>query len=528
MPVPLAVRGLMLDAARLVESPRYYRRFLQFASDWGANAVVLRLADDQGCAVRFRSHPELVTHVNAMRPDEVQDLARAARSRKIELIPEIESFGHSRYITASPDHFELADRDPSGESWRNGLAPLHPQAMKLFEDLYEETCGLVRGRYLHGGCDEVAWGAHSHSRELLKTRTREQVWGEYLSALNSIARRLGREFIVWADHVLRHEPRILEHLDRSVILLDWDYAELDPASVERMARRGLSCGFRVIGGPGLIWCRWGCRPGMGALRNVDAFVEAYRGLDDEKALGVVVTNWLPGRYLQNGIWDCMAYAATAMAHGAKAARNSAFRNFARRHLGAKWDDDFADLFHSLYAYVENRTSCSPQWMRPAQPHVWADEAGLRAVLEDGRIAGPPFGRLARLARRLVRRVKRNREDFKALSLSVAYLEHIYWRAAAVCAARSDGLSGRRLRSLAEEINMRDRAMLEALISDWDRGRTRKLWRGMAEAFGPEDRLVSRMAEAAAYSTELSLRPEKFEEIIFSSGNGSSVLKTGEG
>ena len=64
------LRGLMLDAARLVESPDYYRRFLDFCADWGINAVIFRLTDDQGCALRFRSHPELVTHPNALTPEE--------------------------------------------------------------------------------------------------------------------------------------------------------------------------------------------------------------------------------------------------------------------------------------------------------------------------------------------------------------------------------------------------------------------------------------------------------------------------
>ncbi len=515
MPVPLAVRGLMLDAARLVESPAYYKRFIAFAADWGANAVVLRLTDDEGCAVRFRSHPELLTHPNALSPDDVQDLARYARCRKIELIPEIESFGHSKYITSVPEYCEVMDGDVGGKSWRNGVAPLHPRVMKLFEDLYEETCRLVRSRYLHGGCDEVAWGANLHSMELLKTRSREQVWGEYLNGLNSIARRLGREFIVWADHVLRHEPGILDHLDRSVILLDWDYSEVAASAIAEMARRALGKGFRVIGGPALVWCRWGCRPGIGALRNVDAFVEAYRGLEDEKALGIIVTNWLPGRYLQDAIWDCLAYAAKAMTDGAGVARNKSLPEFVRRHWGAEWDDDWADFFHSLYAYVENRASCSPVWMRPAQPVVWCDEAGLRSVLSEGRTLVPPFARLVKVSRRLARRIKKRKDDFKALALTVAYLEHIYWRAAVVCEAHSKGLAGSQTRRLIEEVNRRDRAMLEALVKDWNRGRTPKLWREMRKSFRPEDRLVSRMAEAAAFTTELSLRPSELERIFCS-------------
>jgi len=126
-----ALRGLMLDAARLVESTAYYRRFLDFCAEWGVNAVVLRLTDDQGCALRFRSHPELVTDPNALIPEEAQALASCAAARGIELIPENESLGHSHYITRSPDHTALDDQAPGGHSWANALIPLHPKTMRI-------------------------------------------------------------------------------------------------------------------------------------------------------------------------------------------------------------------------------------------------------------------------------------------------------------------------------------------------------------------------------------------------------------
>src|ERR1700756_5157088 len=47
------LRGLMVDAGRVPESLAYYRRVIDFCSDWEFNALQLRLADDQGCALRF-------------------------------------------------------------------------------------------------------------------------------------------------------------------------------------------------------------------------------------------------------------------------------------------------------------------------------------------------------------------------------------------------------------------------------------------------------------------------------------------
>ncbi len=113
------LRGLMLDAARLVESADHYRRFLDFCAEWDVNAVIFRLTDDQGCALRFRSHPELVMHPNALTHEEAQAMASYAAARGIELIPEIESLGHSHFIIRSPEHADLDDQAPGGHSWAN-------------------------------------------------------------------------------------------------------------------------------------------------------------------------------------------------------------------------------------------------------------------------------------------------------------------------------------------------------------------------------------------------------------------------
>jgi N-acetyl-beta-hexosaminidase len=136
------LRGLMLDAARLVESPDYYRRFLDFCVEWSVNAVIFRLADDQGCALRFRSHPELLTHSNALTPEEAQALASYAAERGIELIPEIESLGHSHYITRTPQHADLDDQAPGGHAWANALIPLHPKTPESVRETIAvlETC----------------------------------------------------------------------------------------------------------------------------------------------------------------------------------------------------------------------------------------------------------------------------------------------------------------------------------------------------------------------------------------------------
>ena len=124
----------------------YYRRLIAFSGEWGFNALVFRLADDQGAAIRFESHPEFFTHKNALTTAQVRELVAYGQERGVELIPEIESFGHTKYITSIEQYADLADHDPKNVDKRSstfsGVIPSHPKVLKIFEDIYREAAAL--------------------------------------------------------------------------------------------------------------------------------------------------------------------------------------------------------------------------------------------------------------------------------------------------------------------------------------------------------------------------------------------------
>ena len=162
--------GMMADARALPEDPSYYRRAIDFCHEWNMNAYLISLADDQGCAFRFKSHPELITHKNALTHEQAKELAEYARQRGVELIPEIESFGHTRFITGVPEYAHLADQMPGGRGNFSAVTPVAPGTLKLFADLYREVAEVFPSRYFHGGCDEVNWGGSELSRRPLSRR----------------------------------------------------------------------------------------------------------------------------------------------------------------------------------------------------------------------------------------------------------------------------------------------------------------------------------------------------------------------
>ncbi len=505
----------MADAARLPEKPAAYRRLIDFCSEWNLNTLHFRLTDDQGSMLRFPSHPELITHAHALAPEEAADLARYGESRGVTLIPEVESFGHTRYITDTRKYARLADFRPGNPNEFVGVIPVDPETLALMADLYRDVARIFPGPYLHGGCDEVSWGGSPLSRKALESRSRAEIWAGYLNSLDEVCRAAGKQFIVWGDYVLHKEPAILPRLSKSVVVMDWQYGVTNPQPLARAARQVMAQGLRVIGAPAIIYCAWGPRAGEEQLRNIDAYADAYATLHTPGALGVIVTNWVPTRYLQRSLWDTFAYAAVAVNQGSETARQSAFRNFVERFYGSSWDSNWQESLRLYYRITPIRRSCAPsKWQGPPLPVPWASEADLKSLLRSSEPEAPPFEAcLARWAK-LEPRVRRNQADFAALVLSAEYLKTAYWRnatirqAARMADARAQGAI---LRSIAD----RDRSLVAKLDREWDVGRFADS-RGRLEpllGFQPADELLFRMRQAAEFSMKLAENGDLFSRAI---------------
>src|ERR1700761_9398365 len=178
------IRGLMVDAARVPEDLTYYRRVIDFCAAWQLNTLQFRLTDDQGSALRFSSVPDLVTHPHAFTAGELTQLVEYGKTRGVELLPEIEAFGHPGYVTRSPAYAHLLDNDPQGSAEFTGIIPVHPESAPLFEKLFREVAAIFPCKYLHGGCDEVNWGGSALSRKALATHSRADIWANWLNQLS--------------------------------------------------------------------------------------------------------------------------------------------------------------------------------------------------------------------------------------------------------------------------------------------------------------------------------------------------------
>jgi hypothetical protein len=520
------IRGLMVDAARVPESLDYYRRVIEFCADWGFNTLQFRLTDDQGSALRFASVPDLVTHPDAFTPDQLKRLVEVARSHGVDVIPEIESFGHTGFITRSARYAHLLDQNPSGSAEFTGIIPVLPETLQLFEKLFGEVAAIFPSTYLHAGCDEVNWGGSAQSRTALKTKTRTQIWAEYLNALNKMSEGLGKQMIVWGDYVLQKEPGILAELDKSIVIMDWNYWDTNALQFHDALEKVRKNGSRGIGAPALISYRWGPRPGRQQLRNIDAFAEVYCESNDPSSLGVVLTNWVPSRYIQNSLWDGFAYAGMAFKEGTAVAQVSGFRVFVERRYGAAWNELWDEAFQLLYDAAPGVYDHAPiSAMGLHLPVPWSSDDGLAALVKSGARRANPFTRVRSLLMLLEPSILRNLPDFQAFALCVEYLEGALWREDVViehvATNRSDERSST---ALIQNIAQRDRELAEKLSKDWDQGRSpdSAAKHQLLSELQPKDQLLYQWQRAAAYSADLALHSDRFHQLLQRSANVPSA------
>ena len=511
------MRGLMVDAGRVPESLKYYRRIIDFCADWELNTLHFRLADDQGSALNFTSVPDLVTHRNAFAPEQLRSLAEYAQTRGIDLIPELESFGHTGYITRSAAYAHLLDREAQGPSEFTGVIPVHPETLQLFNKLYREIATIFPSSYLHGGCDEVNWGGSALSRKALQTKTRTQIWAEYLNSLDRITAALGKQLIVWGDVVIHKEPEILGKLNKTIVIMDWNYRETSSAKIREAFLKVRANGNRGIGAPGLINYKWGPRAGTEQLPNIDAYADAYLEQADPNSLGVILTNWVPCRYVQNSIWDGFAYAAVAFKEGTATAQSAAFRRFVERHYGANWNQDWKEAFQIIYdsaPSVQEHSTAAVAGLPLKVP--WSNDEQLVAAF---RIQSPgqnPFAGLRSVLVQLEPQVKKNLADFQSFVLCVEALRRVYWREAVVIEQVAKEPRDRETTDLLiQSIAKGDQALTEALSNDWDKGRfpDSAAKSELLIDLAPKDQMLFEWVQAAKYSASLASHPDRFHQIL---------------
>ncbi|MGQ9456165.1 MAG: family 20 glycosylhydrolase [Armatimonadota bacterium] len=411
----MKMRAVMLDLARLKEKHEYYYHIIDQLAKWKINTVFLHLTDHNGCALEFRCFPKLATRY-AFTQDEMRELIEYAARRHIELIPEIESWGHARWITNVPELSDLAESEEKPGS----LCTSNERTWEVLEKIYREVSALFPSRYLHAGCDEASFGLCEKCRSEVKKNGPDSLVGKHLKRVCELVKSVGKRPMIWGD-VLLSRRGSAEYVPKDTVICHWDYkASLSSEPVEFLKGKG----FEVVGCPAIVWGSREILPMADTWDNVTNFAKIVL---EHKCLGMETTIWIPQRYIADTLYPALAHACEVSWSGLSRSRDDFLIAFARHFFGL---DPTPSVSQTLFAVHELSIKGYSKI---------ADIAGYaRSVWEKGEGDSPPMPEVANKARliaselrRLLPMVKRHVEEFESLILAADIRAYVEDRAATV-------------------------------------------------------------------------------------------------
>jgi len=230
----LRYRGLMLDVSRgKVPTVETLKQVVDVLSFYKGN--VLQLYTEH--TFQFPHHPRIGEGCGALSGDDILELDAYARLRHVELMPNLQSFGHCAHILSIPEYAHLAEA-PIGWS----LCPTDEGTYALLDDLYAGMLPNFSSATLNVDCDET-WDL-GKGRTAQEAATRGAVadvgrlYLNHILRLHELAARYGRRIQLWGD-ILLHHPELVSELPDDVTLLDWHYEAADDyPSVRQFAASG--------------------------------------------------------------------------------------------------------------------------------------------------------------------------------------------------------------------------------------------------------------------------------------------------
>lgn len=256
----LPYRGFMLDVVRDFRTVDEVLQIIDLMASWKLNTLHFHLADDESWCLEIKSLPELTAYgahhalpdwdlqeTAALKPtangkignvtyysaEEYQQILRYAWERRIVVIPEFDTPGHSRASIKAMQAYErrtgnssfrLQDPADTSHYWSaqdftdNVLSVDLPSVYKFYGVVFDEVIRLhqeagVPLKAIHVGGDEVPQGAWAG-------RDRHEMKETFINGMLDLAEKRGVLLAGWEDIARDLEPATAERLKQSLYFVN--------------------------------------------------------------------------------------------------------------------------------------------------------------------------------------------------------------------------------------------------------------------------------------------------------------------
>ncbi|MDY6875819.1 MAG: glycoside hydrolase family 20 zincin-like fold domain-containing protein [Chloroflexota bacterium] len=214
----LPYRGLMLDISRRkVPTLATLKQLTEELGHYKLN--VLQLYTEH--TFQFPRHPKIGAGCGSLSSQDILELDIFCRQHHVELMPNLQSFGHARNTLTIPEYRHLAETEPL---WT--LSPAFEETYTLLDELYADILPAFTSTTFNVDCDETYDLGKGASKSLAEEIGVGRVYLNHILRLRELAARYGRHIQVWGD-ILLHHPELISEMPDDVVLLDWHYSPAD-------------------------------------------------------------------------------------------------------------------------------------------------------------------------------------------------------------------------------------------------------------------------------------------------------------
>jgi hexosaminidase len=326
----LPYRGLMLDISRRkVPTLGTLKQMVTELAHFKLN--VLQLYTEH--TFQFPRHPKIGAGCGSLSSQDILELDAVCRQHHVELMPNLQSFGHMRNTLLIPEYQRLAETDLL---WT--LSPAFEETYTLLDELYADMLPAFTSTTLNVDCDETYDLGKGASKSLAEEMGVGRVYLSHILRVRELAAQHGRRIQMWGD-ILLHHPELISDVPDDVTLLDWHY---DPADEYPTVKTFAEAGRRF----------WVC-PGVGSWNSV--FPRLYganvnirnliRDGVDAGAEGMLNTDWGDhGHYQPLGLsWYGYAFGAAQGWTGGTTSDEDFEAAFGPLFFGSEHDEVLAAL-----------------------------------------------------------------------------------------------------------------------------------------------------------------------------------------
>jgi hypothetical protein len=244
-------------------------------------------------AFAFRDIPELWHNKDPLTAGEIKDLDAYCRSKCIDLVPSLATFGHLYELLRLKRYEHLNELDVKASELPHNLWDRmahytidvsNKESFPLIKSMIDEFVPLFSSGYCNICCDETFDLGKGKNRKLAEKAGTGRLYIDFVKKLMAAVREHGKTPMIWGDVVLRH-PELIGELPGDTVFLNWDYgAEVTGIAAKTFADAGVKQ-FVCPGVQG--WSRFANDINM-ASENIRKM--ARYGLENS-AIGMLNTDW---------------------------------------------------------------------------------------------------------------------------------------------------------------------------------------------------------------------------------------------